>query len=49
MYLEMVKSRDWFLEMEHVKADSRKRLIQKQNGDESILGIEGNFKKLNFD
>lgn len=35
--------------MEKMKADSTKRIGQSKTADASILGIEGNFKKLDFD
>lgn len=49
MHEELIKRKDWFAEMEHMKADSSKRIGQSKTADVSILGVEGNFKKLSFD
>ncbi|XP_050443300.1 alpha-tocopherol transfer protein-like [Adelges cooleyi] len=49
LHAEFIKRSDWFVEMEHVKADSSKRVSQKIGGDQTILGVEGNFKKLCVD
>lgn len=49
MHEELIKRKDWCIGLEHLKADSSKRIGQSKTADESILGVEGNFKKLNFD
>lgn len=49
MHEELIKRRSWCLEMEGLKADSSKRIGQSKTADQSILGIEGNFKKICFD
>lgn len=49
MHKELIKRKNWCTDMEQMKADSSKRIGQSKTADESILGIEGNFKKLDFD
>lgn len=49
MHEEFIKCKNWFIEMEYMKADSSKRIGQSKTADNSILGIEGNFKKICFD
>lgn len=49
MHEELIKRRSWCLAMEGLKADSSKRISQSKTVDQSILGVEGNFKKLCFD
>lgn len=49
MHENLIKRKNWCIEMEHTKADSSKRIGQSKTADQSILGIEGNFKKLEFD
>lgn len=49
MHDELIKRKNWCIEMERMKADSSKRIGQSKTADQSILGVEGNFKKLNFD
>ncbi|XP_060877757.1 uncharacterized protein LOC132950356 [Metopolophium dirhodum] len=49
MHEELIKRRSWCLAMEGLKTDSSKRIGQSKTADQSILGIEGNFKKLCFD
>jgi len=49
MHEELIKRKEWCIDMENSKADSSKRIGQSKTADESILGIEGNFKKINFD
>lgn len=49
MHKELIKRKNWFIEMEHMKADSSKRIGQSKTADKSILGVEGNFKKICFD
>lgn len=46
---ELIKRKNWCIEMSLMKADSSKRVGQFKTSDLSILGIEGNFKKLDFD
>lgn len=50
MHSELIKCKNWCIEMEHKKADSSKRIGEScKIADQSIMGIEGNFKKINFD
>lgn len=49
MHEELIKRKQWCIDLQNAKADSRKRIGQTKTADESILGVEGNFKKLNFD
>lgn len=49
MHEELIKRKNWCIEMSYMKADSSKRIGQSKSSDETILGVEGNFKKLNFD
>lgn len=49
MHDELIKRKNWCIEMEGMKADSSKRIGQSKTADESILGVEGNFKKISFD
>lgn len=49
MQEELVKCKNWCIEMQYTKADSNKRIGQSKTIDDSIMGVEGNFKKLNFD
>lgn len=49
MHGELIKRRNWCIELEEMKANSSKRIGQSKSADQSILGVEGNFKKLNFD
>lgn len=49
MHEELIKRRSWCVAMEELKADSSKRIGQSKTTDQSIMGIEGNFKKLCFD
>ncbi|XP_015378749.1 PREDICTED: alpha-tocopherol transfer protein-like [Diuraphis noxia] len=49
MHEELIKRRSWCLAMEGLKADSSKRISHSKTADQSILGIEGNFKKICFD
>ncbi|XP_060853781.1 alpha-tocopherol transfer protein-like isoform X2 [Rhopalosiphum padi] len=49
MHEELIKRRSWCIAMEGMKADSSKRIGQSKTADKSILGVEGNFKKLCFD
>lgn len=49
MHEELIKRKNWCIEMSYMKADSSKRMGRSNSSDETILGVEGNFKKLNFD
>lgn len=50
MHEELIKCKNWCIEMEHTKADSSKRIGEScKSADQSIMGVEGNFKKINFD
>lgn len=49
LHEELIKRKNWCIEMERMKADSSKRIGQSKTADQSILGVEGNFKRLNFD
>ncbi|VVC37055.1 Cellular retinaldehyde binding/alpha-tocopherol transport,CRAL/TRIO, N-terminal domain,CRAL-TRIO lipid [Cinara cedri] len=49
MQENLIKSKNWCIEMEHKKVDSSKRIGESKITDQSIMGIEGNFKKINFD
>ncbi|KAE9537286.1 hypothetical protein AGLY_006309 [Aphis glycines] len=49
MHEELIKRRNWCIAMEGLKSDSSKRIGQSKTADKSILGVEGNFKKICFD
>lgn len=49
MHEELIKRRSWWIAMEGLKSNSSKRIGQSKTADKSILGVEGNFKKLCID
>jgi len=49
MHEELIKCKDWCIQMQCMVANSGKRIGKLKTADQSILGVEGNFKKLNFD